>query len=247
MKAIILAAGYATRLYPLTLDMPKPLLQVGDKKMAEHIMDKIEEVDAIDEVFVVTNNKFFEHFNTWSKKYDSSKKITVVNDGTMTNEDRLGAVGDIHFVIEHTNIQDDVLVVGGDNLFDFSLLGMVGQFNEKNASVIAVRDLGEKSLLAEKFGVIELNEYSRIIGFEEKPAEPKTSLASTCVYLFSKEDVEELENCIRDNNKPDNTGDFIRYLSEKKPAYGFVFDEAWYDIGSHEQLKEVRELFSKKE
>ena len=121
MKAVVLAAGYATRLYPLTKDQPKPLLEVAGKPIAEHIIRKIEEVDEVDEIFIVTNNKFSEHFSKWVNSFSSSKKITVVNDQTMSNEDRLGSLGDIQFVIEKHNVEDDILVVAGDNLFEFSL------------------------------------------------------------------------------------------------------------------------------
>ena len=241
MKAIILAAGYATRLYPLTINKPKPLIEVGGKPMIEHIMAKIEE--SVDEVFVVTNDKFYTHFLKWAESYNSSIKINVINDMTKSNEDRLGAVGDIEYTLKKVNIDDDVLVIGGDNLFQFSILKLTQMFKEKQCSVVATRDLGNKELLAKKFGVIELDENSKIVGFQEKPENPKTSLASTCCYLFSKEHIKEFEKCIEENNKPDNTGDFIRYLSEKSKVYGFVFTEEWFDIGSHEQLEEVRKLY----
>lgn len=246
MKALIMAAGYATRLYPLTLNTPKPLLKIGKKLMVEHILDKMNEVDEIDEIFIVTNDRFFSNFVEWLKTYDNKKQIKIINDNTKSNEDRLGAVGDIDFVIKKENIQGDFLIVAGDNIFEFSLKDVAQMANEKRASVVAAFDLQDKSKLAKKFGTIEIDSDNKIIGFEEKPEFPKSSLAATCCYVLKKEDVEEFENCIREHRKPDNAGDFVRYLSQKKPVYCFVSKEHWTDIGGIEELKAADEMWSKK-
>lgn len=243
MKALILAAGYATRLYPLTENTPKPLLDVGGRPMMEHIMEKVEELDDVDEVLVVTNSKFHKHFEEWAASYQSKKKITIVNDGTMSNDDRLGAIGDMHFAVQKHNVDDDLLVIAGDNLFDCSLVNFVAHFKDKQTSTLAVRDLGDPALLAKKLGTVEMNEASRIIGFEEKPERPKTSLAATALYLFTKEDVRELKDLCENNKVPDASGEFIKHLMSKKPVHAFAFKESWHDIGSHEQLAEVRRLF----
>ncbi len=242
MKAILLAAGYGTRLHPLTLNQPKPLLKVAGKPMIEHILFRIEEIDDVDEIFIVTNHKFHPHFQDWSKNYKSNKKITVLNDGTKTNETRLGAIGDIHFVVKNKNVDEDILVVGGDNLFEFSLHHMNIFFNEKKSPVIALYDVKDKEL-AKQYGIVDLNKEKKIIGFQEKPSEPKSTLASTACYIFSREDLEELEKCIQQGNKPDNLGDFIKHLSERKHVYGFVFSERWFDIGSKEQLDKADKEF----
>lgn len=210
-------------------------------------MLRIEEVEDVDEVYVVTNDKFYPHFKEWADKYSSNKDIIIVNDGTKTNEDRLGAVGDIHYVIHNKEVDDDVLVIAGDNLFEFSLHHLAEFFKRKGSSVFAVHDLRDPEKLAGRFGVVETDEEAKIVGFEEKPERPRTSLASTGCYIFSKDDVEEFERCIHENNKPDNIGDFVRFLSEKKHVYGYVFEENWFDIGSHEQLSEVRDLYGGKE
>lgn len=245
MKCLILGAGYATRLYPLTENQPKPLLPVAGKPMLNYIMEKIEEVSNIDEVFVVTNNKFFLTFVQWKANHEDkfNKKIIIVNDKTQTNEDRLGAIGDIHYVIENMNIDEELLVIAGDNLFEFSLEKFVGFAKQKEKSSLAVYDIKDKTKIANKFGCVELDEENKLIGFEEKPSEPKTTLASTACYFFTKDDVELLEKCIQENNKPDNTGDFIRYLSEKKDVFGYVFEEQWFDIGGKEEYEEVNRLF----
>ncbi len=243
MKAVIVAAGYATRLYPLTLNTPKPLLDIGGKPMLQHILEKIEEAEDIDKVFIVTNDKFYKTFKGWISQYSSGKEIVILNDGTTSNDDRLGAIGDILFAVTEGKIDDDILIIAGDNLFEFSLPDMIGYFNEKKSSVIAVYDLKDKAKLARKYGVVELDRDEKIVSFEEKPEEPKTSLTATMCYLFSKEDLHVLEECVRKHEKMDNGGDFVRYLSERKPVYGFIFPERWFDIGSKEQLEEVRKIY----
>ena len=237
MDVLILAAGYATRLYPLTLDKPKPLLEIAGKPMIDHITDKIK--DKVDKIHVITNNKFHEHFLDWAK---DKENVNIINDQTMSNEDRLGAIGDIHYFIEQNNFDKDLMVIAGDNLLGLSFDKFFKFFKEKNSSVVAVYDLLDKHKLANKFGVVELNEKNKIIGFEEKPAEPKTSLTSTACYIFKKKDIDFLEKCIEEHNQPDNLGDFIKFLSLNSSVYGFVFDDVWYDIGSKEDLAKVRKL-----
>lgn len=246
MKALILAAGYATRLYPLTLDKPKPLIEVGGKPMIEHILLRTEEVNDIDEVIIVTNEKFYYKFLEWIKGYKSGKKLKILNDKTQTEDDKLGAIGDIDFAVKAEKIDDDLMVIGGDNLFEFSLKDLVDFFKSKKASVVALRDLKQKEKLAGKFGVVETDMYEKIVGFEEKPSKPKTTLASTACYIFTKKDIELLEKCIKEHKQPDNLGDFIRWLSQKEHVYGFIFEEEWFDIGNPDQLKEVDELFKKR-
>lgn len=243
MKALILAAGYATRLYPLTLNTPKPLIEIGGKPMIEHILLRVNEVEEVDEVIIITNDKFYTKFVDWSKKYKSKKKLKILNDKTKAEEERLGAIGDIDFAVKAEKINDDLIVIGGDNIFEFSLKDLVEFFDEKKASVVALRDLKQKEKIAGKFGVVETDVYDKIVGFEEKPAEPKTTLASTACYVFTKKDIQLLEKCMAEQKKPDNLGDFVKWLSKKSHVYGFVFEEMWFDIGSHEQLKEVDELF----
>ena len=244
MKALILCAGYATRLYPLTVDTPKPLLKVGKKPMIEHIIAKIDEIENIDEILVVTNNAFYNNFMNWNLGFEHKKPIKIINDGTTSNETRLGAVGDIDFVVKNLGIDDDLIVIAGDNLFEFSLAKMFDFFNDKKSTVVGVYDIVDKSKAANKLGVVELDNGSKMIGFEEKPAEPKTSLVSTACYFFTKNDLVELDNCIKDGKMLDNTGDFIRQLSSRNPVYGFVFKENWFDIGSHDQLEYVNKIYS---
>ena len=246
MKCIILAAGYSTRLYPLTLDIPKQLIKIGSKFMIEHILDKLRHIDEIEEVIIVSNNKFYQQFLEWKKEFDFNKQLTIINDNTNCNEERLGAVGDMHFTVSSKNIDEDVLIIGGDNLFETDLTEMIELFKKTNSPVVAARDLEDPEKLANKFGVILTDENQKIVDFEEKPPKPKSSLASTCIYLYTKDDINEFERCIKENKKPDNTGDFLKYLLSKKDVYCYCFNEPWYDIGSHEELKEVNEIYEKK-
>ncbi len=250
MKALVLAAGYGTRLYPLTTLTSKSLLTISGKPLVEHILMRIEELQGIEglqgikEIIIVTNNRFFPDFRNWLNSYGSGVKVRLINDMTNSNEDKLGAVGDIHFAVRSEGLDDDLLVIAGDNLFEFSLLGMYRFFREKRASVVALHDLKDPGRAAGKFGIAEIDSDFRIVGFEEKPANPKSSLASTACYLFTKKDLAELERCIAAHQKPDNLGDFVKWLSAKTSIYGFVFGEKWFDVGSHEHLKEADAHFS---
>ena len=240
MKALILAAGYATRLYPLTLETPKTLLEVGGKPIVEYILNKIEEVKIVDGVYIVTNNKFYGHFEKWKENYDG--KIKIVNDMTNNNEDRLGAVGDIGFVVKKEKIEDDLMVIAGDNLFDYSLETLYTHFIEKKGSVVAVRNIGDRQKAAGKYGIVDFDNENRIIDFEEKPEYPKTNFAATACYIFSKSDIQKLEKCIEEKDNLDNLGDFVKWLSLKSDVYGFVFNENWHDVGNKEELFRVREI-----
>lgn len=239
MKAIILAAGYATRLYPLTLNTPKPLLDINGKPIIEYILNKILETD-VDEIFIVTNNKFFNHFNEWLNNYKTNIPIKVLNDGTLTNETRLGAIGDINFAIKKENIKDDILVVGGDNLFKLSLKELINFQKSKNTSVIAAHDIKNKEL-AKLYGILSINGNNKIIEFNEKPQLPNSTIASTCIYFLSKETLNLLNKYIEEGNPSDKTGHFIQWLYKKEDIHAFIFDSEWFDIGSKQGLDEAKQ------
>lgn len=207
--------------------------------MLEHILDKVEKVDGIDEIYVITNNKFYDTFRNWKRKFSFSKPISIINDNTMTNDDRLGAVGDIHFTIKDKGIKDDIFVIGGDNLFEFELTKMVEMFKERKKSVVALYDVVDKSLAANKYGVVELGTTGRIVDIVEKPENPKTSLVSTACYIFTEEVVQDIVTAFANKDSWDNIGEFLRWLNKTQELYGYVYKERWFDIGDKDQLKQA--------
>lgn len=245
MKALVLAAGYATRLYPLTENQPKPLLEVAGKSILDYIVEKMEKVDAIDEVIIVTNQKFTSHFEDWANQTKYTKKISVVNDGTTTNENRLGAIGDIQFVIEQLEVNDDLMVLAGDNLFDFELYDFANYFNTVGTDIIATyREENEAQL--KRAGVIELDEGSKVLSFEEKPEQPKSNFCVPAFYLYKKETLSEFRSYLAEGNNPDAPGHFVPYLLNKKPVHAFKFEGNRYDIGTIESYEKVQQIFEQK-
>lgn len=241
-----MAAGYGTRLYPLTLDTPKPLLKVGNKLMIEHTLALLEEVKDIDAIFIVTNDRFYSRFVAWQKGYRGKVPIKILNDGTRTNEERLGAIGDIHFVLQQETIDDELIVIGGDNLTETPLKKMVEAFRKKDGSIIGIRDAKDQSMVAKKLGVVIVDREGRIIDFEEKPEKPKSTLAATLIYIIKKKDVPLVTECLSEQEKPDHAGSFIQWLSKRKKVYGYLIKEKWFDIGSLDQYKEADAYYGKR-
>ena len=235
MKAVILAAGYATRLRPLTDELPKHLLPVGGRPMLDWILDKIREIEEVDAVHLVSNSRFTGVFERWGE----ANGVAVHDDGTTTNDDRLGAVGDLRLTIVRGELDDDLLVVAGDNLFDFSLVDYAGFWRSKQqASAVAVYDCGDVEL-ATHFGIVDLDESGRIVHFVEKPSEPPSTLAATATYLFRREHVPLVETYVGQGHPPDNIGSFLGWLSAQRPVYGYRFEGEWWDIGNRAQLLEA--------
>jgi glucose-1-phosphate thymidylyltransferase len=234
MRAIVLAAGYATRLRPLTDSIAKQLLPVGGRPMMDWVCDKLDEVT--DDIHVVTNSRFAPDFGRWAS---GRSGVTVHDDGTTSNDDRLGAIGDIAFVLERAGGDDDLLVIAGDNLFDFSLADYAAFWREKGvASAVAVYDCGDLEL-ARQYGVVEMGEDGRVVGFEEKPSEPRTTLAATAAYLYHREHVPLVARYLAEGNPPDQPGRLIAWLWPRMPVYGYAFVGEWFDIGNPEQLLEA--------
>ncbi len=237
MKAVVLAAGYATRLRPLTDTWAKELLPVGGRPILDWIVDAIEQVDEIDEVHVVTNARKAPAFDAWSEGRPGA--ATVHDDGTLSNDDRLGAIGDLRFVVAEAGIDDDLLVIAGDNLFDFSLQTFVDAWRSHGvASAVAVRDVGSRELAA-RYGIVELAEDGRVIDFVEKPEDPPSTLAATATYLYHRAHVPLVERYLAEGNAPDQPGRLVAWLQAREPVYAWEFDEDWYDVGDHAQLLEA--------
>jgi glucose-1-phosphate thymidylyltransferase len=241
VKAIVLAAGYATRLYPLTEIVAKPLLPVAGRPMIDHLLDRIREVDDVDGVHVVTNHKFADSFLRWADAHEAAGiRIDVHDDGTTNEDDRLGAIGDIRFVVEHAGLEgDDLLVVAGDNLFDYSVADYGRWWHGKGeASAVALYDVGDLELV-KKYSAVELDEADRLTGFVEKPEHPETTLVATATYLFHRTHVPLVERYLDDGNSPDQPGRFVSWLVPRAPVYGYRFEGEWRDIGDAEQLLEA--------
>jgi glucose-1-phosphate thymidylyltransferase len=245
MKCILLAAGYATRLYPLTKDKPKSLLKIADKTILQHILEKIEVVDEIDDIYIVTNEPFYKSFTHWVNTYPSVKKITTINDHTTNNENRLGAIADLQLVIEKEQIEDDILVMAGDNLFDFDLRDFISFYKKANSSCITTHEIKEVEEL-KRTGVIELREDNSVKSFEEKPKEPKSNLAVPPFYIYKKQNLPLIKQYLSEGNNPDAPGNFIPWLIQKETVYAYKFTGYRYDIGTLESYKMVDKIFSNK-
>lgn len=241
MDVIILAGGYATRLYPITENTPKPLLNVAQKPILEHIIHKLEKIELIKKIYIVTNDKFEHHFRNWLGNFDTEKPIEIINDGTKNNNDRLGALGDVHFTITTKNIDNEIIVIAGDNLFELSLHDVVNFFKKMKSNVIVLYDVKDFEL-AKQYGVVEVNN-NIVVNFEEKPISPKSTLASTGIYLFPKKTIDLIRKYISQGNNPDKTGNFIEWLHKRDIVYSYITDKKWYDIGSFEQLEKANKYY----
>ena len=236
MKALILAAGYATRLRPLTNRYPKELLPLAGRPIVDMILDKIAAVSAVDEIHLVTNASKAPMFAAWSPAHD----VKIHNDGTTSNEDRLGAIGDITFVVGHEGWEtEDILVVAGDNLFDFSLADYVSFWSEREgASAIALYEHPERDLLSQ-YGIVEVDPAGRLVNFVEKPDHPPSNLVSTATYIYGRAHVSLLHAYAADAQPMDAPGNFIAWLYKRAPVYGYRFGGEWLDIGNQSQLLEA--------
>jgi glucose-1-phosphate thymidylyltransferase len=246
MKVIILAAGYATRLYPLTLTRPKPLLPVAGKPMIDYVLDNLAPIGGIDRVYVVTNAKFASHFQAWADDYRASKAkldFTIVNDGSTDDSNKLGAIGDIHFVLKSQHVEDDIIVVGGDNLFSEKLSDFGRLCREKQAPVLAVYDVGDLEQI-KKFNAITLDASGRITFFEEKPKQPTSTLTGIALYYYPKKTLPLIKQYIAEGNNPDQPGRLVQWLYPRVPVYTWRVPGRWYDIGSKETLEEANRIFA---
>ena len=242
LDVVILAAGYSTRLYPLTKNFPKPLLEVGEKPVITNIVEKLENLKEIGNVYVITNDKFYKHFLNWEKNLKTTLDIVVISDGTSSEKDKLGAMGDVNFVIKEKSINRPLFIIGGDNLFDFGLRDMVNYFKEKNKDVVCASEIKELSRL-KNMGVAKLDKNNKIIFLEEKPENPPSRLAVSCMYLYTKETTSLIKKYLEDGNNPDNTGSFLQWLYPRKEVYAFINKGKIIDIGTPETLEKARKEF----
>ena len=248
MKAIILAAGYATRLYPLTLDRPKALLPVGGRPMVEHVIDRLATIAEVDEILLVTNAKFAGQFEEWSAGFAPPRPglaPRIVDDGTHDAETRLGANGDLAFTIEQAGIDDDIVVVASDNLFDASLAGFADEFRRRGTPVVALTDIGDLALMPD-YSMVEVDGDGRLTSFVEKPEHPTATLSCIALYLYPRETLPELRRYLDEGNNPDQPGRFVAWLFPQQPVHTWMLHGLWYDIGGLEQLQEADRIFTEK-
>jgi len=253
MKVIILAAGYGTRLYPLTLNTPKALLDVGGKTILERVLIDALSIDICDSACIVSNHKFYQSFCDWVERHTDNglylgKKVHVVDDMTTSNETRLGAIGDIHFAVDKLGMDDDLLVLGSDNLFGFDLRYFIDFAVSKSPSaslaLYDVKDLKNASL----YGIAIIDDAKKeIIDFQEKPENPKSTLAATAIYYYPRIKIASLNEYMKSGLVKDAPGNFVKWLNTKEKVYGYVFTEKWYDIGDIASLEKANEEFRQKE
>ncbi len=246
MKVLILAAGYATRLYPLTKDRPKSLLLVGKKTIMDHLLQKIEGLPEIDRIYIVSNGKFYPVFRQWHGSLKGREKVELINDGSTTNDSRLGAIGDIKLALETKNIYDDLVILAGDNMFDWDLRGFLeGTKSEPESFAIGAYEIGDKKE-AYKYGVIELYEDGHVRNFLEKPQDPPSSLIATGMYYFPKDKLNLVAKYLINIDSKDAPGHFIEWLIKQEHVRCHVFRGKWFDIGDIGSYRKANLEFAEK-
>lgn len=242
MKAIILAAGYATRLYPLTINRPKALLPINKKPIIDYIVEELNTIEELDEIYVVTNSRFAEHFSDWAKNASSRAPISVLDDGTTSDENKKGAVGDMGFVIEQKGIDDELLVIAGDNFFTYSLRDYVDYYRKKGHDCVCVKKWPNEAELS-KFGIALLDADGKVLDIEEKPQHPKSNTVVFATYLYRRETVPMIREYLAAGNNPDAPGNFPAWLYKRKDVYAYTFSGECYDIGTPESYREVCRMY----
>ncbi len=246
MKNIVIAAGYATRLYPLTEHFPKPLLKIGSHSILDRLLDDIDTIDEVDEHIIITNHKFANQFKEWMEERksenSSSKPIRIIDDGTETNETRLGAVRDLLLAIETCQVDDDIMVLAADNLLNFKLQGFVDYFKEKGTSIIMCHHEPQLYRL-QRTGVIAVDDDMRVLEMQEKPEKPVSNWAVPPFYIYKKEDLPLIRDCMNHGCGADAPGNLAHYLTDVTTLHAWIMAGSRFDIGSMDSLEEARRLF----
>ncbi len=241
MKCIILGAGYATRLYPLTLNRPKPLLPVGGVPILQRLCGQIRGIPELDSIHVVSNHRFADHYQRWGKAFRAADPspipIQIHDDGTSTPETRLGAIGDLQFVLDRASIDDDILVLAGDNLINAEL-GPFVEFGRAQGPAIGLKNLGSPERVS-LYGVVETGENGRITGFEEKPSRPRSTLIAIGLYFFPRWTLPRFREYLESGQGKDAPGYFIQWFYSRCPVFGFVVPGEWFDIGELASYREA--------
>ena len=245
MKNIVIAAGYATRLGELTKNFPKPLLKIGKKSILGRMLDDIDQIPDIDEHIIISNHRFVPIFDKWKREEGRwQKPITIVDDGTETNETRLGAVCDLLFAMDKLHIDDDLLVVAADNLLFFSFQSFVDFAKQKNTSCIMCHEQPSIEKL-QRTGVVELDADMRVLGMEEKPLEPKSHWAVPPFYIYLKRDLPLVRHAVENGCGKDAPGNLAHYMVDRTPMHAWPMSAGRFDIGSLDTYYEAIELYGK--
>lgn len=243
MKAVILAAGYATRLYPLTRDRPKALLEVGGRTILDHLVTQLDEISAVAGVVLVTNQRFTGQFEAWRAQRSGGKPVIVLDDGTHSNETRLGALGDLHLAIQKTTPDDDLLVAAADNLLGFRLADLVASFESRRVAHLCVHRVDDLARLR-RTGVVVLDEDDRVREFAEKPTEPRSHWAAPPLYVFPRGSGTRLDRYLAEGGSPDAPGHFIAWLCQREPVQAFRTVGPVLDVGTPASLAAARRSFA---
>ena len=243
MKAVFLCAGYGTRLYPLTEDCPKPLLDIADEALLTHLVRKLESLSSLEEVVIVSNDRFYPHFSQWREKLNFAKPVQIINDGTRDAEHRLGAIQDLKLGLQTGKKDADALVIAGDNLFD-SDFSRFTSFSESKrpAPCVGVYDVRDR-VLAQKYGLIKTDSSGKISAFFEKPKDPPTTLASMGIYYLPQETLNLVDEYLEANRNPDAPGYYISWLCQKVSVFAYPFEGTWFDIGDLSSYQKADQYF----
>lgn len=241
MKAILLVAGYAKRLYPITENFPKALLTIGGKTMLDRLVEKILSLDPIDEVHIVSNHKFIGHFRQWAADRPHWP-LVVHDDGTVSEADRLGAIGDLSFVLKKTGMDEDILVCAGDNWLDIDWQAVMDRFQEKKAPLLLVQRTDDLDMLR-RFAVVQLDANGKVTHMIEKPEHPASDLAAFALYLYPHWVIPMVEQYLAEGNAKDAPGYLAEWISAHADTYVFVAEKPCYDIGTVDALRFMRERY----
>ena len=244
MKAVVLAGGFARRMWPLTKERPKHLLPVAGKPILSYVMEKLEAASKIDQIFVSTNARFADQFGNYLGTKETEKETLLFIEKTYSEAEKLGSVGGLRQLVKEHNIDDELLVVGGDNIFGFEITDFIDFFQSKEANAVALHDLKSKAR-ARLYGVAAIDQKNKIIYFQEKPDQPQSTLVSTACYAFTRKGVRNIRRYLDEGNDPDKMGHFVEWLCRNDDVYGYVFEGMWFDIGSFASYDEANRYFSR--
>ena len=242
MKAILLAAGYATRLYPLTRDYPKALLSVGGMPLLDHILNQLNKIPQIDAIYVVSNDRFYPHFSAWAESH-GDPRLHVLNDGTCDDGTKRGAIGDIAFVMDRTGLDDDCLIVAGDNLLMIDYADFYADYVSHDRSPLLLAQRMDDMDTLRRFAVAVLDGEHRVLQLIEKPSEPPSDNGVFALYLYPARVMRMIRDYLAQGNSPDAPGNFPVWLVPRMPVYAHVTDKPCFDIGTHESLAHVHSLY----